>query len=95
MQEANRNTDLIFQAQKILKDAEQRGIQTLDVFTDSSITISKTIDKYILNEHLINTSRDLINQYERKAKYEKLMIMTLLVIFFAVVLNIVKTRLLW
>ncbi|CAF0736022.1 unnamed protein product [Rotaria sp. Silwood1] len=95
MQEANRNTDLILEAQKLLKDADLRGIQTLDVITDSSSTISKTIDKYILNEHLINTSRDLINQYERKAKFEKLIIMTLLVLFFAVALNIVKTRLLW
>jgi hypothetical protein len=59
------------------------------------VTIIKTIDKYILNEHLINTSRDLINQYERKAKYEKLIIATLLVVFFAVALNIVKNRLLW
>jgi hypothetical protein len=62
---------------------------------ESSLTISKTIDKYTLNEHLINTSRDLITQYERKAKYEKLIIITLLVIFFAVTLNIVKKRLLW
>ena len=53
------------------------------------------MDKYVLNEHLINTSRDLITQYERKAKYEKLIIVTLLVIFFAVTLNIVKKRLLW
>ncbi len=62
---------------------------------DSSSTISKTVDKYILNEHLINTSRDLITQYERKAKYEKFIIVTLFVIFFAVALNIVKKRLLW
>jgi hypothetical protein len=62
---------------------------------DSSLTISKTIDKYILNEHLIHTSRDLITQYERKAKYEKLIIVALLVIFFAVALNIIKKRLLW
>ncbi|CAF0725732.1 unnamed protein product [Adineta ricciae] len=95
MQQANRNTDLISQAQQLLKDADVRGIQTLDVISDSSSTLSKTIDKYILNEHLINTSRDLINQYERKAKYEKIIIVTLLVIFFAVALNIVKTRLLW
>ncbi|UJR33705.1 hypothetical protein I4U23_021134 [Adineta vaga] len=88
MQEANRNTDLILQAQQILKDADLRGIQTLDVIGESSVTISKTIDKYILNEHLINTSRDLINQYERKAKYEKLIIVSLLVIFFAAALNI-------
>ena len=33
MQEANRNTDLILQAQQILKDAELRGIQTLDVIS--------------------------------------------------------------
>ncbi|CAF4727427.1 unnamed protein product, partial [Rotaria socialis] len=59
MQEANRNTDLILQAQKILKDADLLGLQSLDVITDSSSTISTTIDKYILNEHLINTSRDL------------------------------------
>ncbi|CAF0748736.1 unnamed protein product [Adineta ricciae] len=95
MQQANRNTDLILQAQQLLKDADMRGIQTLDVISDSSSTLSKTIDKYILNEHLINTSRDLINQYERKAKYEKMIIVTLLVVFFAVALNIVKTRLLW
>jgi hypothetical protein len=31
MQEANRNTDLILQAQQILKDADTRGIQTLEV----------------------------------------------------------------
>jgi hypothetical protein len=62
---------------------------------DSSLTISKTIDRYILNEHLINTSKDLINQYERKAKWEKLIIATLLVVFFAIALNIVKKRLLW
>ncbi|CAF2130505.1 unnamed protein product [Rotaria magnacalcarata] len=88
MQEANRNTDLILQAQKILKDADLLGLQSLDVITDSSSTISTTIDKYILNEHLINTSRDLINQYERKAKYEKLIITSLLVAFFVVALNI-------
>jgi hypothetical protein len=58
---------------------------------DSSLTISKTIDRYILNEHLINTSKDLINQYERKAKWEKLIIAT----FFAIALNIDKKRLLW
>ncbi|CAF2329672.1 unnamed protein product [Rotaria sp. Silwood2] len=95
MQEANRNTDLILEAEKRLKDAELRGIQTLDVITDSSSTISTITDRYILNEHLIHTSRDLINQYERKAKFEKLIIMTLLIIFFAVALNIVKKRLLW
>ncbi|CAM4941753.1 unnamed protein product [Rotaria socialis] len=88
MQEANRNTDLILQAQKILKDADLLGLQSLDVITDSSSTISTTIDKYILNEHLINTSRDLINQYERKAKYEKLIITSLLVVFFVIALNI-------
>lgn len=111
MQEANRNTDLILQAREILKQAESRGIQTLNVLSkkflnslrqsfaflsaDSSATISKTTDKYILNEHLINTSRELIDQYERKAKYEKLIIVTLLIIYFAIALNIVKERLLW
>ncbi|CAF1290040.1 unnamed protein product [Rotaria sordida] len=95
MQEANRNTDLMLEAQKILKDAELLGIQILDVITISSLTVSKTIDKYILSEHLIDTTRDLINQYERKAKFEKLIIVTLLVDFFAGALNIVKKRLLW
>ncbi len=112
MQSVNRDTDLISEAYRLLKDAESRGVETLDVLSkssflikikpeilyslgDSSSTISKTMDKYVLNEHLINTSRDLITQYERKAKYEKLIIVTLLVIFFAVTLNIVKERLLW
>ncbi|CAF1388925.1 unnamed protein product [Rotaria sordida] len=95
MQEANRNTDLMLEAQKILKDAELLGIQILDVITISSLTVSKTIDKYILSEHLIDTTRHLINQYERKAKFEKLIIVTLLVDFFAGALNIVKKRLLW
>ena len=49
----------------------------------------------MLTKHLIDTSRDLITQYERKAKYEKLIIVALLVVFFAVTLNIVKERLLW
>ncbi|CAF0726848.1 unnamed protein product [Adineta steineri] len=95
MQEANRNTDLITQAHRILEDANTRGIQTLDVISESSSQISRITDRYILNEHLINTSRDLITQYERKAKYEKLIIVSLLVVFFAVALNIVKERLLW
>ena len=37
MQEANRNTDLISQAQQILKDADARGIQTLDVISKELI----------------------------------------------------------
>jgi hypothetical protein len=31
MQEANRNTDLMLQAQQILKDAELLGIRTVDI----------------------------------------------------------------
>jgi len=31
MQEASRNTDLISQAQQLLKDADLRGLQTLEV----------------------------------------------------------------
>jgi len=33
MQEANRNTDLIFQAHQLLKDADIRGGQALDVLS--------------------------------------------------------------
>ena len=62
---------------------------------NSSAKISGTIEKYILNEHLISKSKDSIDQYERKAKYEKLIIITLLVVYFAIALNIVKERLLW
>ena len=68
----------------------ERTKMTFIYLAESSSTISKTRDKYILNEHLIHTSRDLINQYERKAKYEKFIILILLVIYFVVALNIVK-----
>jgi hypothetical protein len=33
MQEANRNTDLILQAHQLLKDADSRGGQILDVLS--------------------------------------------------------------
>jgi hypothetical protein len=33
MQEANRNTELLLQAQRILKDADTRGVHTLDVLS--------------------------------------------------------------
>jgi hypothetical protein len=33
MQEANRNTDLLSQARQLLKEADLRGIQTLDVIS--------------------------------------------------------------
>jgi hypothetical protein len=33
MQSVNRDTDLILQAQQLLKDADSRGLQTLDVLS--------------------------------------------------------------
>ena len=57
--------------------------------------ISGTVEKYILTEHLISKSCDAIDQYERKAKFEKMIIVALLIVYFAVALNIVKERLLW
>lgn len=112
MQEASRNTDLMSQAQQLLKDADTRGLRSIEMLgksseppmllviesfllADSSDQMTRITDKYVLNEHLINTSRDLITQYERKAKYEKVIILTLFVVFFAVALNIMKKRLLW
>jgi len=95
MHEANRNTELISIADQILKQTELHGVDSLDLLYTSSMKISGTMEKYILNEHLIAKSKDLIDQYERKAKYEKMIIVCLLVVYFVIALNIVKERLLW
>jgi hypothetical protein len=39
MQSVNRDTDLISEAYRLLKDAESRGVETLDVLSKSSFLI--------------------------------------------------------